>query len=57
MYKFFRYTTIPCPNCTTCKEHRQPRLIVGRRFYRRNDDATETPLTQEEYESEDGWRG
>lgn len=55
-YKFYRVQTIPCPNCQQCEEHshRTPRLHLGRRFFVKNDDGTETPLTEEEYNA---WAG
>lgn len=48
-YNFYRYDTIKCPNCETCGEHRQPNLLVGKRYFRRNDDGSETPITEEEF--------
>ena len=54
-YKFYRRETIPCPNCVPCAEHSHntPRLPLARRFFVKNDDGTETPLTEEEYNAWD----
>lgn len=50
-YKFYRVRTIPCPNCANCEahSHRTPRMHVGKRYYVKNNDGTETEMTEEEW--------
>lgn len=50
-YKFYRVTTIPCPDCDCCRQHDTPEIPVGKRFYVKNDDGTETAMTKEEWDA------
>lgn len=48
-YSYYQCQTIPCPDCDTCERHDTPEIHVGKRYFRRNDDGTDTPITEEEY--------
>jgi hypothetical protein len=50
-YHCYTPETIPCPNCTMCKEHayRAPRITVRRRYWRVMKDGTRVEMTRVEY--------
>lgn len=50
-YHCYTVQTIPCPNCEQCSEHgdKTPRINVGKRYWRVEDDGTRVELTAEQY--------
>lgn len=50
-YNFYRVESRLCRDCAPCARHRHPEIYVGKHYFRRNDDGTDTPITEAEYNS------